>query len=471
MTDAFAAGGLWAMVSDKLEAQLGLRFGLGQDAQLQFGLKAAAPRFGCSDATSCARWLLAHALTADDRQWLARHLAIGETYFFRDEACFRNLREVILPALLHSRREAGRVLKIWSAGCSTGEEPYSLAMLLACMIPDWRDWNISILATDINTHALAKARAGEYGSWSRRLATPDLGGGYLIDRGDGRVEVDPEVRTMVKFACVNLVEDTFPSAATSTTGMDLILCRNVLIYFDAARALRVLEALGRALSPEGWLLTSAVEVPLLSVGGLQRAKLPGITALRPMADVAPAGAIVAPTPREEPVPPHIAVPKGAIAAREGLVVPEPGASRPAIQTAPEDGAGTDLAALARDHADKGDLTKAAALCSEAMQAGKQDPHVAYLMATILMEQGEWTQASAALRRTLYLSPGHVLAHVALGGLARRQGDHLTSRRHFSAALLQLPSDQAQEVLAASGGMSASQLRAAIVGMGGRADAT
>lgn len=452
--------GLWSLVSQKLEQRVGLHFGPAQASQLERGLRAAAHHFGCADAHACAQWLLSNDhWAAADVQVLAKHLAIGESYFFRDETFFQNLERSILPELLRKRRAAGCRLRIWSAACSTGEEPYSVAMLLAGMIADWREWDISILASDINEHALRRARAGVYGAWSLRSGLPGHCRNFLIAREGGRYEVDPAIRGMVSFAHINLAQDEYPSAANATAGIDLVLCRNVLIYFKPERARSVLAGLARSLVPDGWLATSAVEMPLADVPGLDRVELPGAVILRREC----AAARPRPAPRAGDGA-RQRMPLEAVRLPERKTTPRPSRRATAksenrVADSPAPVAG--LAALARAHADKGELADAALLCAQAIEAEKGNADLAYLLATILLEQGDLAQASAALRRTLYLSPRHVLAHLALGGMARRQGNAQTTGRHLSRAMAQLSVHEAQDVLLASGGMSARQLQAAI----------
>lgn len=414
---------LCARLGEKLEREIGLQYGPAQWPELERGVRALAGQFACHDARSCANWLLGRRLTASEQQTVARQLAIGETYFFRDPACFHNLEQVILPGLLAARRAAGRRLRIWSAACSTGEEAYSVAMLLAAMLPDWREWDISILATDINAQALAKAKMGVYGNWSLRSGVPAHCRDFLLDAGVGRHEVDPSIRGMVRFASVNLAQDDYPCSANGTQAIDVVLCRNVLIYFDASRARTVLTRLGRSLSADGWLLTSAVEVPLADVAGLGRIELPGMIALRRHVPLSAPAALAQP----------VAIAVKPAAARPLHAKPAPAKAvrfspvpQPASPSAP---ATPDLAALARLHADKGDLTDAAQLCELAIGADKQNAELAYLMAVIRMEQGATAQARAALRRTLYLCPSHVLAQLALGSLATSQGRAAGGERH------------------------------------------
>jgi chemotaxis protein methyltransferase CheR len=112
-------------------------------------MSAAAADFGFKNVQTFVQWLLTSPLTKNHLGILANHFTIGETYFFREKRSFEILQEHIFPALLHSRRGTAPCLRIWSAGCSTGEEPYSVAILLNTMLHYFKDWHITILATDI----------------------------------------------------------------------------------------------------------------------------------------------------------------------------------------------------------------------------------------------------------------------------------------------------------------------------------
>jgi len=130
--------------------------------------------FGYDDPGECMLWLMSAPLSREQADILARSLTIGETYFLRDPQSFQILEKQILPGIIRTRRAGAKCLRIWSAGCSTGEEPYSIAILLSRILPDPDDWNIMLLATDINPVALERRRQGVYGNWSFRHAPPWL---------------------------------------------------------------------------------------------------------------------------------------------------------------------------------------------------------------------------------------------------------------------------------------------------------
>src|SRR5258708_24852169 len=159
---------LLSLFSRFVEKETGLHFPKDRWADLERGILAAAHEFGSQSAESCILKLMASPLTKEQIETLAASLTVGETYFFRDKKVFEVLETDILPGLIQSRRGGEQRLRIWSAGCCTGEEPYSLAMLLTRMLPDIADWRITIVATDINARFLRKASEGIYGQWSLR---------------------------------------------------------------------------------------------------------------------------------------------------------------------------------------------------------------------------------------------------------------------------------------------------------------
>jgi chemotaxis protein methyltransferase CheR len=188
---------------------------------------------------------------------LIARVTVGETHFFRNRPQFEALEWQVLPKIIEKRRPV-RQLRVWSAGCATGEEPYSLAILLMRLLPDLADWNVLILATDINRQALEKAQRGIYSAWSFREVPHGIQEHYFTQSKDG-FEIKPAVRNRVTFAYLNLIEDNYPSIITNTQAMDLILCRNVLIYFDETTNRKVVERFHASLNEDGWLVVGHAE--------------------------------------------------------------------------------------------------------------------------------------------------------------------------------------------------------------------
>lgn len=192
---------------------------------------------------------------------LLNHLTVNHTYFFRNESQFRALKEKILPEIIERKREGkgpehrdidGRPsLRIWSAGCSTGEEPYSIAIVVREAIPDLRDWNIRVLATDASNSALDVARKGIYCPNSMRLVSQERRNFYFIERKGIGEEVEYEIRDtikqMVRFGYLNLMDDNYPA------GFDIIFCCNVTIYFEIETTMQVMDKIYRSLNDDGYL--------------------------------------------------------------------------------------------------------------------------------------------------------------------------------------------------------------------------
>ena len=189
-----------------------------------------------------------------------------ETYFFRDQGQFSLLRNHLLPQLIEQKKQAAYLagnskpsLRIWSAGCSTGEEPYSLAILLKEMMINWDSWDIFILGTDINLEAIEKAKEAIYSSWSFRMVDSGINKQYFQHKKNG-YKLDDSIRQKVKFQYGNLVKDIFPSQNSNIYEMDLIICRNVFVYFDNPSIALVLEKFSQTLAPKGYLLTGHAEL-------------------------------------------------------------------------------------------------------------------------------------------------------------------------------------------------------------------
>ncbi len=261
--------------SEFLAQRIGLYFPPERGCDLLRGIEAAAREFGFQDAAACMQWLLSTPLDRNRIEILACHLTVGETYFFRDPQIFEALKARILPVLIQFRRQCGPTLRIWSAGCATGEEAYSLAILVQRMIPDFRQWHITILGTDINPHALAKAESGSYGEWSFRNAPDWLKNGYFRPTEKGRYEIIPSVREMVTFAYLNLMEDSYPSLINNTNAMDIIFCRNVLMYFEPAPATQVVRRYCLSLVDGGWLVISPTEGYRIMTETMEMVNFPG----------------------------------------------------------------------------------------------------------------------------------------------------------------------------------------------------
>ncbi|MFB2768927.1 protein-glutamate O-methyltransferase CheR [Pelatocladus sp. BLCC-F211] len=181
-----------------------------------------------------------------------------ESYFFRDKGQFKLLRNKILPEIIQ-RKQNYKTIRICSAGCSTGDEPYSIAILLKELIPNLEEWHVIILGLDINKEALKKAREGIYTAWSLRSLDTKTIQKYFIN-SNNNYYLDEQIKKMVKFQYTNLVKDLFIHPYSDFRDMDLVICRNVFIYFEPTVIAKILEKFYHTLQPLGYLITGHTEL-------------------------------------------------------------------------------------------------------------------------------------------------------------------------------------------------------------------
>lgn len=183
-------------------------------------------------------------------------LADSDTAFFRDRDVFQRLREAVIPAL--AERRPGAPVRIWSTGCSTGQEPYSLAMMAADMGPLPGGAWVRVVASDLSERALQKAKSGLYSHFEVQRGLPIRTLLRHFDKADDHWRISPEMRTQVRWGRVNLMEDL------SRFGpFDIVMCRNVLSSMEPRAAQSVMEGLDRSLAPDGWLVLGAAEMAVL----------------------------------------------------------------------------------------------------------------------------------------------------------------------------------------------------------------
>jgi chemotaxis protein methyltransferase CheR len=415
---------------------------------------------------------------------MACFLTIGETYFMREKRCFEILEQQIIPGIIKKRLGGERRLRLWSAGCASGEEAYSLAILLHKMSATLRGWELSILATDINPQSLAKAKEGIYGEWSFRNTPASFRESYFRKSAGGRYALLPRIKEMVTFAPFNLVEDTYPSLVTDTNAMDVIFCRNVLMYFTPEVAGKAVERFQRCLVDGGWLLVSPCETSTSVFNGFTPVNFPDATlyqkgssstAGKPVAAeripgaAPPVPAFLARPPASRPLAPapHPAAPlprpDETTTYQEGLTLYEQGSYPAAAEkVAALLRHGKDdpraLALLCRIYANQGRLSEALDLSTRALAADKLSAELHYLRAVILQEQGRDDDSAATLKKALYLDQDLVLAHFSLANLEQRKGKIRESRRYYNTAFSLLDKYAADEIIPGSDGMLAGRLK-------------
>jgi chemotaxis protein methyltransferase CheR len=477
---------LLSRLSEFIAGRMGLNFPREKWGDLDRAVLSAAKDFGAEDPETFVNEILLPSAKKDRIEILASFLTIGESYFFRDQKSFQVLEQHILPKWIDSRRNQGRRLRIWSAGCATGEEPYSLAILLTRIIPDFKDWDISILATDINPRFLRTAKQGVYPEWSFRDVPEGTRKAYFRKTNGGRYRILPHFKEMVAFSRHNLAEDPYPPGSNSTTAVDLILCRNVIMYFAEKTRKKVVGNFYHCLVEGGCLLVSATEVSHTAFSEYVTEVFPDTTIYRKISGKAnkPRDFIsegIRPLPLDADAPcldgneilqseiefqpkTRIAVPvvSAKLGIEDALALCGMGRYTEAeekilecLSLSSQDPKALKL--LSRVKANQGKLVEAFDWCEKATAADKFDPEGYYLCATILQEQGRIEEAILTLVKSLYVDPDYVLAHLALGNLLRQQGKQKASNRHFKNALALLNGRPKDELIAESEGLSAGRL--------------
>lgn len=407
---------------------------------------SVAERLRESGARDVASYLLMLDNPAE-RQRLLDEVTIQETHFFRNPPQVRALRMHVLPELVRQAEANGRRLRIWSAGCSTGEEPYSVAMMLRELLPSTAGWDVKVLATDVSSRALAAARTGRYGSRAVQLATPEELARFFRPSPDGGHEVRPEVRELVEFRHHNLVTEAVPFAPSER--IDLVLCRNVTIYFgrDTTRAL--MTRLHHSLRDGGYLFLGHSETlwqvsedfRLVSLGtGESAAFVYRRLKTEPAAE---RRAILPDRRTQDEGPPAPAAERRVRPRRAEAAPPSPSADQLLDKT--------------RVALSAGQYLEAAQLAAEASVAAPLRVEAFYLRGLALVDTGRDEEALVDLRKAVYLDPQLGFAHFLLAGVLARLGHPEAAAREYAAAADTLglqPGDEAAEEL---GGRSVREL--------------
>lgn len=421
-------------------------------------------RFEATRIGECASYLdlLGGPAGAGELDELIAELTIGETYFFRYKEQFAALRDTVLPEVIARNREIRR-LRIWSAGCATGPEPYTLAIILGQRFAQQIEgWDVTIVGTDINRRFLEKAREGVFEEWALR-ATPEHVRNSCFEPVGRQWRIAPRYKQWVKFRPHNLVDDPFPTIAGDLHSFDIILCRNVVIYFTTETFVGILDRFHRSLAPEGWLVVGHSELNDQLFRAFRPVDTPGAVLYQksdqPPARATRGGFLVdfdEPSPLSEtPVPTPPPLPEASEApAWEPLPTLEP--PKP---EEPPTAADEDIIPQIRRLADQGSWVEAGRLCRRLLEADPLHAAGHLYHAHILEHQGDAAGAEQALRRAIYLDRGSVLPQYHLGLLLRKKGDAAGAARSFRNALKLLAGLDDEAPVADGGGeMAAGELK-------------
>lgn len=464
----------------------GLHFPPAKSRTLKKGVHTTARETGYGDTSAFIDDLLNGSPNRQMIDHLIKHLTIGETFFFRDKHLFQILRDDIFRGVLQHPRRGDKRLRIWSAGCATGEEPYSIAILIDQMQREFHGWDITIIGTDANADALARAERGCYTRWSFRDTPDAIIKTFFIPGANNTYEIVPRIKQMVHFKQLNFVTADYRMNLGPADSMDIILCRNVLMYFDAPFRNAVISRLNRCLAENGWFIAGPAETGFVNEPELTPVRFPNAILHRkgpPRKNRRPAGGdrseadpdFLSATRADQPhkrrktdsvahIPPRLDL------YQEALTAYQKGRYRTTIRTLSPllhdtriDGKTflmltESMALMARAHANLGELDEAVRWCRTAIDHEKLNAGTYYLLATIHQEGGQFPDAVAAAKQTLYLDPEFTMAHFTLGLLMQQAGRTADAAKHLKNTLSLLKTMAHDDPVAHSDGLTAGRLQ-------------
>lgn len=474
------------LLSDFIDENLALHFSRDRWDVLERNISAAAKEFGKKDVESFIQHIVTAPMTVEAVEILTSHLTVNETYFWREPGTFDALEQTILPELIRSREKEKRI-RIWSAGCSTGEEAYSIAIALHRAIPRPEDWNISILATDISPRNLRSAAAGVYDQWSFRNSPEWLKKQYFTPSGKDNYTISPEITKMVKFEYLNLADNIYPSLLSDTNAMDIIFCRNVLIYFTAKRCAHVVHGFFNALVQDGFLIVSASELSLRSLSEFSAVNFPEIVLYQKRSTkpiIQQQTHTVPPVARSLE---YSLQPDPAIIIQESqplffqsvntiAPVDEDVAQYPSLynntktsylqgndpnvieKLQKEEQSSDEWILIIRSFANQGMFKEALNVSETAIAEDKLNPKLHYLHAIILLEFHQLSEAIVSLKRAIYLEPNFVIAYYSLGKIYQQLGNSKSAKKCTENVLTILKTCDQDEILFESEGLTAGRFK-------------
>ena len=422
-----------------LQEHLGLRFEKSRADHVLAAVQDIVGRAGAHDAAGYIAHVRRDPEALDE---LIAAATVGETYFFRHPDQLAEIAHTVLPEL---RTRRGARPRVWSAGCATGEEAYTLAMILEdAGMPD-----APVLATDLSRPALRVAEIGSYRPWSVRGRPEALA---RLDVDGSRYRVPERLRRRVQFRRLNLVVDDYP------VGCDLIVCRNVLLYFTPEHVAAVGRKMAQALAPGGWIVTAATDPLLGSEQLLRRVSTPAglMYRRRGPEDEDPPRPVVNERRIRPARPPRSR--RAADGRRRALAssTTTPPAVSAGPSPAPHRHEHDEVVAIRR-LGDSGQTQAAEAKAAEAVEQFAVDPELRCVYAEVLLALDKADLAAAQAAAAVYLDPAAAVAYVTLGRAELARGHTRAAARAFRCGLGLLEAAAGDEVVPYGGGVTATEL--------------
>ncbi|MBC2581451.1 protein-glutamate O-methyltransferase CheR [Clostridium sp. DJ247] len=372
--------------------------------------------------------ILSNRLSSEEFKTLITCLTIGETYFFRDKKLFEIIRKKILPELIDKRKYSSRSLKIWSAGCSSGEEAYSIAILIKELIHDYEAWNIKIVATDINEIFLNKARNAVYTDWSFRGVDLSFKNKYFKKIDNIHYKLKDDVVKLVEFHNLNLADNNCISVDYINNDVDIIFCRNVLMYFNKHRAQEIIKGFYNIITDGGWLISAPTESLYLNDTAFVPVNINGTflycknNKKDNLAELPSKDFILKDymSIKSEKLENSIGLIKNNNIILEMPEVKAIDISVPKDLSKKHKPNSNDYETLARSYANEGKLEEALKWCEQAICQDKISSRLYHLLASIQQELGNIDEAVLSLKKAIYLDSDFIIAYFDLGNLYLKQ---------------------------------------------------
>ncbi|MGA8830805.1 MAG: CheR family methyltransferase [Desulfomonilaceae bacterium] len=482
---------------DFVRDQVGLDFPQKIWGSLRRNLARGAAAHGFGSVVEFTRWITETPGQGKKLDILVGLLTVGETFFFRDQKALEAIDRVIVPYIVGTKPELNKTVRIWSAGCSTGEEPYSIAILLKRSLWASSNQQVKILGTDINKESLEKAKKAIYKEWSFRGVPSWLKKDHF-SRVPGGYELDPKIRSMVEFRRLNLASFDYSSVLGNFGPVDLVLCRNTLMYFTSEVRKRIIGKVLFWLNTGGWLLVGPSEVPHVVHRKLKLVTLPGAIffrrnsgaedILRSFQSFEPQAIRTIKPDKEKDwwIIDELQKAKAPVLKHRPFAEQEPHENlglEEELQKARQEFElanynetvnilknlssnieldpallGPICYLLAKAYANLGMLKEAQDSIEQALKVDKLNIAYHHIFASILQANEMLEEASKRLERILFLDPDHIMANVTLATIQTKLNNKSKALRHIRNSMTLLDGLSPEEVVPDSDGASADHLR-------------
>ncbi|CAH2214409.1 CheR family methyltransferase [Tepidibacter aestuarii] len=456
-------------INNFIETRFGLHFTEKRFKDLSRSISNAAKQKNI-DFKEYINLILLNKLSEEDLKNLVTCLTIGETYFFRDKKLFEVMRQKILPDIINDRKCSSKRLRIWSTGCSSGEEAYSIAILVKELIPDYKTWDIEIIATDINHSSLSKAKEGIYSEWSFRGVDSSVKNKYFIRMDDMSYKIKDDIRELVEFHSLNLADSTYILDKKIIEDIDIVFCRNVLIYFSKYQANKIINRFYNNIADGGWLIVAPTESLFVNDTSFTPVNINDIFLYNKsieknnsvksfdnnvfnniiidenliMQNEIMKNEIITYNKNLE-INNHITIKsKNELPKKEKLDLQEMDAQEFEI--------------IALSFANDGKLEEAIEWCKKAISIDKINPFYYYLLASIQQEQGDISEAVISLKKAIYLDHNFIMAYFDLGNLNLKQDKYIQASKNFKNTLTLLDNFNEEDVVPYSEEMTVGVLK-------------